>query len=191
MYYITMEYVEGKSLKELIRERGRLPASAVLPIAKQLCRALEVAHEEGVIHRDIKPQNMVVHADGVLKVMDFGIARLASGDAGHTQAGMVVGTPEYMSPEQLRGGELDGRSDIYATGCVIYECLTGRVPLTADTPITLIGKVLEETPVSPERLYADIPAPLAELVMWALEKDRDRRPRSAGDLYARLDQIVA
>lgn len=190
MYYITMEYVEGKSLKELIRERGRLPASAVLPIAKQLCRALEVAHEEGVIHRDIKPQNMVVHADGVLKVMDFGIARLASGDAGHTQAGMVVGTPEYMSPEQLRGDELDGRSDIYATGCVIYECLTGRVPLTADTPITLIGKVLEETPVSPERVYADIPASLSELVMWALEKDRDRRPRSAGDLYARLDQIV-
>src|SRR5437762_6827244 len=129
LYYITMEYVEGKSLKDLVRERGRLPASVVLPIAKQLCRALEVAHEEGVIHRDIKPQNMVVQADGVLKVMDFGIARLASRpkEAGHTQAGMVVGTPEYMAPEQLLGDELDARADLYATGAVLYECLVGDV----------------------------------------------------------------
>lgn len=192
MYYITMEFVEGKSLKELIRERGRLPASAVLPIAKQLCRALEVAHEEGVIHRDIKPQNMVVHADGVLKVMDFGIARLATrpAEAGQTQAGMVVGTPEYMAPEQLMGTELDGRADLYATGCVMYECLTGRVPLTADTPIVLISKVLEEEPVPPARLHGDVPAPLSELVLWALAKDRDRRPRSAAELYRHLDQLV-
>src|SRR5437762_4848400 len=123
LYYITMEYVEGKSLKDLIRERGRLPAAVTLPIAKQLCRALEVAHEEGVIHRDIKPQNMVVGPDGVLKVMDFGIARLATRapETGHTQAGMVVGTPEYMAPEQLLGEELDGRADLYSAGAVIQE----------------------------------------------------------------------
>jgi len=192
MYYITMEFVEGKSLKDLIRERGRLPAAAVVPIAKQLCRALEVAHEEGVIHRDIKPQNMVVHADGVLKVMDFGIARLATrpAESGHTQAGMVVGTPEYMSPEQLLGDELDGRSDIYATGCVLYECLTGRVPITADTPIVLIGKVLEEVPASPLTVFGDIPRALSELVMWALAKDREQRPRSAAELHAKLDQVA-
>ena len=192
LYYITMEYVEGTSLKDLIRARGRLPASAVLPIAKQLCRALEVAHEEGVIHRDIKPQNMVVQGDGVLKVMDFGIARLASRapDAGHTQAGMVVGTPEYMSPEQLVGDELDARADLYATGCVLYECLTGDVPLTADTPITLIAKVLDEVPVAPNLRYADIPTDLSDLVVWTLAKDRAQRPASAAELYKRLDAIA-
>jgi serine/threonine-protein kinase len=191
MYYITMEYVEGKSLKELIRERGRLPAVAVLPIAKQLCRALEVAHEEGIIHRDIKPQNMVVEADGVLKVMDFGIARLATrpAESGHTQAGMVVGTPEYMSPEQLLGDELDARADIYSAGVVLYECLVGRVPLTASTPMTLIAKVLEEEPAPPTAIQPDIPTQLSQLVMWVLAKNRDQRPRTAAELHARLDQI--
>jgi HAMP domain-containing protein/predicted Ser/Thr protein kinase len=192
LYYITMEYVDGKSLKDLIRERGRLPASAVLPIAKQLCRALEIAHEEGIIHRDIKPQNMVVEADGVLKVMDFGIARLASRppEAGQTQAGMVVGTPEYMAPEQLLGDELDVRADLYATGVVLYECLVGRVPFTAATPMSLIATVLEEDPVAPRSAQPDIPQPLSDLVMWALAKDRDQRPRSAAELHARLDQIA-
>jgi serine/threonine-protein kinase len=187
-----MEYVEGKSLKDLIKERGAMPASAVLPIAKQLCRALEVAHEEGVIHRDIKPQNMVVEGDGVLKVMDFGIARLASrpADSGHTRAGMVVGTPEYMSPEQLLGDELDPRADLYATGVVLYECLTGRVPLTADTPIVLISKVLEEKPTEPRVAQPDVPQALSDLVMWALAKDRDQRPKSAAELHQRLDAIA-
>lgn len=191
-YYISMEYVEGKSLKELIRERGRLPASAVLPIAKQLCRALEVSHEEGVIHRDIKPQNMVVQADGVLKVMDFGIARLATRpkESGHTEAGMVVGTPEYMAPEQLMGDELDARADLYATGVVLYECLVGRVPITADTPITLIAKVLEEEPKAPSAVQPDVPPALSELVMWVLAKDREKRPRSAAELHGRLDAIA-
>ena len=192
LYYITMEYVEGKSLKELIRDRGRLPATAVLPIAKQLCRALEVSHEEGVIHRDIKPQNMVVQPDGVLKVMDFGIARLATrpADSGQTEQGMVVGTPEYMAPEQLLGDELHARADLYATGCVLYECLVGEVPHTAETSIVLISKVLEEVPVAPEQRYADIPHALSEVVMWALQKDRERRPASASMLYARLDEIA-
>ena len=192
MYYITMEYVEGKSLKELIRERGRLPASAVLPIAKQLCRALEVAHDQGVIHRDIKPQNMVVEGDGVLKVMDFGIARLATrpAESGHTRAGMIVGTPEYMAPEQLLGDELDVRADIYAAGVVLYECLVGRVPITASTPMTLLAKVLEEEPLPPNAIQPDIPQRLSQLVMWVLAKDRERRPRTAVELHARLDQIA-
>jgi HAMP domain-containing protein/predicted Ser/Thr protein kinase len=190
-YYISMEYVEGKPLKDLIRERGRLPASVVLPIAKQLCRALEVSHEEGVIHRDIKPQNMVVQGDGVLKVMDFGIARLVSrpSESGHTRAGMVVGTPEYMAPEQLMGDELDARADLYATGVVLYECLVGRVPHTADTPITLIARVLEEEPQPPSAVHPDIPQALSDLVLRALAKDREKRPRSAAELHERLDLI--
>jgi HAMP domain-containing protein/predicted Ser/Thr protein kinase len=192
LYYLTMEFVEGKSLKDLVKERGRLPASVVLPIAKQLCRALEVAHDEGVIHRDIKPQNMVVQADGVLKVMDFGIARLATRpkEAGHTEAGMVVGTPEYMAPEQLLGDELDARADLYAAGAVLYECLVGEVPLTADTPITLIAKVLDEEPRRPSAVQSDIPVALSDLVMWVLAKDREKRPGSAAELHARLDQVV-
>jgi serine/threonine-protein kinase len=169
-----------------------LPTSIVLPIAKQLCRALEVSHDEGVIHRDIKPQNMVVQGDGVLKVMDFGIARLASRpkESGHTQAGMVVGTPQYMAPEQLMGDELDARADLYATGVVLYECLTGKLPIDADTPITLIAKVLEDEPTPPRAVHPDIPQALSDLVMWALAKDREKRPRSAAELHARLDQIA-
>jgi serine/threonine-protein kinase len=103
---------------------------------------------------------------------------------------MVVGTPEYMSPEQLLGDELDARADLYATGVVLYECLTGRLPITADTPITLIAKVLEEEPEPPRALHSDIPPALSELVMWALAKDRDKRPRTAAELHARLDQLA-
>lgn len=192
LYYLTMEFVEGKSLKELIKQRGRLPASAVLPIAKQLCRALEVAHDEGVIHRDIKPQNMVVQADGVLKVMDFGIARLVTrpSDGGFTQRGMIIGTPEYMSPEQLLGDELDARADLYATGVVLYECLVGAVPILGNTPMALIAKVLEEVPRAPRSIKDDIPQSVSDLVMWTLAKDREKRPRSAAELHAQLDQIA-
>jgi serine/threonine-protein kinase len=188
-YFITMEYVEGRSLKELIRERGRLPVPVTLTVGKQLCRALEVAHAAGVIHRDIKPQNMVVQSDGVLKVMDFGIARLASGHGSVTHAGMIVGTPEYMSPEQLMGDELDGRADIYAVGCVLYECLVGNTPITADTPITIIAKVMEETPRAPHTAYADIPVALSELVMACLAKKAADRPASALEVHDRLEAL--
>jgi serine/threonine-protein kinase len=135
---------------------------------------------------------MVMQADGVLKVMDFGIARLATRpkESGHTQAGMVVGTPEYMSPEQLLGDELDARADLYATGVVLYECLVGDVPITADTPITLIARVLEEEPRPPREMKPDIPQSLSDLVMWVLAKDREKRPRTAAELHARLDEIA-
>ena len=188
LYFITMEYVEGSSLKDLIIARGRLPAPAVIAIGKQLCRALEVAHEAGVIHRDIKPQNMVVEADGVLKVMDFGIARLQSRPEGHTQAGMVVGTPEYMSPEQLRGDELDPRADLYSAGVVLYESLTGKLPHVADTPGALIGKVLSESPVPPRASVAEVSPALSAVIMQALSKDREQRPRTALDFLALLER---
>jgi serine/threonine-protein kinase len=183
-----MEFVEGSSLKDLIVSRGRLPAAAVVSIGKQLCRALEVAHEAGVIHRDIKPQNMVVEADGTVKVMDFGIARLQARSDGHTQAGMVVGTPEYMSPEQLRGDELDGRSDLYSAGVVLYESLTGKLPLSADTPASLIGKVLTEVPQAPRASVAEVSPLLSDAIMRALEKDRENRPRTALEFLAILDR---
>ncbi|MEO8335948.1 MAG: protein kinase [bacterium] len=191
LYFITMEFVEGTSLKDLIRARGRLPAQVMLPIAKQLCRALEVAHEAGVIHRDIKPQNMVVERDGTLKVMDFGIARLATRakTQGLTAAGMVIGTPEYMSPEQLLGDELDVRADIYSAGVVLYECLTGRLPFEAPSAIALIARVLEETPVAPHTLHSDIPQAISGLVMRAMARDREARPATAAALHAALEQL--
>jgi serine/threonine protein kinase len=177
-----MEYVDGTSVKALITERGRLPVHATLPIARQLCRALAVAHEQGIIHRDIKPHNMVLAPDGVLKVMDFGIARLLGRTQGMTQTGIVVGTPEYMAPEQLLGEDVDVRADIYAVGVVIYECLTGRTPHVADDPMQLISRVLEQAPVPPHELVPDVPRRLSDAVIAALHRDRGRRPRTMGGL---------
>src|SRR5213592_3104239 len=146
MYYLTMEYVEGTPLNQLISSRGRLPIPVTLTIGKQLCRALEVAHEQGIIHRDIKPQNIVVEPSGFLKVMDFGIARLANPPQGKglTQEGMSIGTPDYMSPEQLLGMELDARSDLYAAGVVLFECVAGRVPFDGESVYAVVAKHLEE-----------------------------------------------
>ena len=191
IYYITMEYVDGTSLKGLIRARGRLPLNITLSVGKQLARALEVAHEQGIIHRDIKPANIVVEADGVLKVMDFGIARLATRkpESGVTQAGMIVGTPEYMAPEQLSGGDVDQRVDIYAAGCVLYECLTGKAPLTGDTPYQLIARLLEDVPVPPRQLNPEIPPALDSLITQMLAKDPARRPPTALVLHDRLAEI--
>ena len=191
MYFITMEYVEGTSVKELITERGKLPVHATLPIARQLCRALEVAHEQGIIHRDIKPHNMVLAPDGVLKVMDFGIARLLGRAQGMTQTGMVVGTPEYMAPEQLLGEDVDARADIYAVGVVIYECLTGRTPHTADNAMQLISRVLEQSPTPPHELVPDVPRALSDAVLAALDRDRGKRPRTVGELYDLMEETGA
>ena len=195
MYYLTMELVEGTSLKLLITSRGRLPVPVTLTVGKQLCRALEVAHAEGVIHRDIKPQNMVVEPSGFLKVMDFGIARLADppkdkpGGRGLTEAGTTIGTLDYMSPEQLSGAELGPRSDLYSAGVVLFECLTGRLPFEADTTWSLIAKHLEEAPPDPRTLNADVSDALATVVLTALAKRPEERYRSAAALHDALAAI--
>jgi serine/threonine-protein kinase len=191
MYYLTMEYVEGTSLKQLITSRGRLPVAVTLTVGKQLCRALEVAHAEGIIHRDIKPQNMVVDPSGFLKVMDFGIARLANPPKGKglTEAGISIGTPEYMSPEQLSGADLDPRSDLYSAGVVLFECLTGRVPFEADTTWALVAKHLEEEPPNPRTLNADVPEALAIIILNAMAKDRERRFATASEMHDALARI--
>jgi eukaryotic-like serine/threonine-protein kinase len=191
MYYLTMEYVEGTSLKQLIQSRGRLPVPVSLTIGKQLCRALEVAHEQGVIHRDIKPQNILVEPNGFLKVMDFGIARLANPPKGKglTDQGMAIGTPDYMSPEQLSGLELDPRSDLYSAGVVLFESITGRVPFEAETPWSLIAMHLEKEAPDPRTVNPDVPEALADAVRKAMAKDRDNRYRSAGEMYEALAAI--
>jgi len=191
MYYLTMEYVEGTSLKQLITSRGRLPVAVTLTVGKQLCRALEVAHAEGIIHRDIKPQNMVVDPSGFLKVMDFGIARLANPPQGKglTEAGISIGTPDYMSPEQLSGADLDPRSDLYSAGVVLFECLTGRLPFEADTTWALVAKHLEEEPPNPRTLNADVPEALAMVILKAMAKDRERRFATASEMHDALARI--
>jgi HAMP domain-containing protein len=186
----SQQVVEGQTLKHLIRSRGPLPVHAVLTVGKQLCRALEVAHEQGVIHRDIKPQNIVVGPGGMLKLTDFGIAQLATPGDDATEAGMAIGTPEYMAPEQLLGGALDLRVDLYAAGCVLFECLTGRTPFVADSPITLVAKQLEEVPPSPSSLNREVPESLAQLILRTLSKDPARRPQSAAALHDELDAIT-
>jgi len=194
-YFITMEYVEGTSLEKLIARRGRLPVNVTLPIGKQLLRALEVAHEAGVIHRDIKPQNMVVDGSGFLKVMDFGIARLAEGQQregkakGLTQAGSVLGTPDYMSPEQLMGEELDARADLYAAGAVLFECVTGQTVFQAPTVMALVAMHLESAPRDPRTVNPEIPDSLAAVISKALAKRREDRWSSAAEMHFALEQV--
>ena len=191
VYYLTMEYVEGTSLKQLIGSRGRLPVPVTLTIGKQLCRALEVAHDQGVIHRDIKPQNIVVDPSGFLKVMDFGIARLANRPQGKglTEEGASIGTPDYMSPEQLSGMELDARSDLYSAGVVLFECVTGRPPFQAETMYALIAKHVEEEPPDPRTLDAAVPESLARVILKAMAKEPAHRYQSAGELHDALAAI--
>ncbi len=190
MYFITMEYVEGTTLKGLIRKRGRLPPAVTITIGKQLCRALAVAHEEGVIHRDIKPQNLVVDPSGFLKVMDFGIARLAErSKEGLTSTGAAVGTADYIPPEQLMGEILDGRADLYSSGVVLFECVTGRPVFSAPTLMALMAKHLEERPEDPRRLNPDVPEALSRVILKALEKRPGNRFASAEAMYEALDGI--
>jgi serine/threonine-protein kinase len=149
IHFITMEFVAGTSLADIVARVGAVPVPAAMGVAKQLGRALEVAHEQGIIHRDIKPPNLMVQPDGVVKVMDFGVARLVKRTAGLTLTGMVVGTPAYMAPEQLLDDNVDARADIFAAGVVLYECLTGRRPVEASSPAAIVGKLLGPPAVPP------------------------------------------
>jgi serine/threonine protein kinase len=192
-YYITMELVRGTTVATLIRQAGRLDVPATLTIGKQLCRALEVAHEEGVIHRDVKPQNLLVDGSGFLKVMDFGIARLAEhrSDPGQglTAAGVVVGTPQYMAPEQLFGEPVDGRADLYATGAVLFECVTGRPVFEAPSLVALLARHLEDTAPDPRNMNADVPESLSRVILRALARRPDDRWPSAAELLRALEGV--
>jgi eukaryotic-like serine/threonine-protein kinase len=192
VYYITMELVRGATVAALIREAGRLAVPATLTIGKQVCRALEVAHEEGIVHRDIKPQNLLVDPTGFLKVMDFGIARLAERPVGGgqlTAAGVVVGTPQYMAPEQLFGESVDGRADVYATGAVLFECLTGRPVFEAPSLVALLARHLNDTPPDPRAVNGDVPEPLGEAILRALARKPDERWPGAREFLHALEQV--
>jgi len=184
--FLTMECVQGITIRELIDTRGRLGVSATLAIAAQLAHSLAVAHEHGVIHRDIKPQNLLVDEAGVLKVMDFGVARLAERSTANTEAGLVLGTPAYMPPEQLLGEAVDARSDLYAAGVVLYECLTGKLPFEAGSVISLVAKLLKEDARPPQDVNPEIPPALSALVLQLLAKRPEDRVQTAADLGTQL-----
>ena len=187
-YFITMEYVSGEDLKSFIRRSRQLVVGTAIFIAKQVCEGLAEAHRVGVVHRDLKPGNIMIDKDGNAKIMDFGIARSIS-VKGITGAGVMIGTPEYMSPEQVEGKEVDARSDIYSLGIILYEMLTGQVPFEGDTPFTIGVKQKSEIPKDPKSVNAQIPQDLSRLILKCLEKDKEKRYQSADELRADLEKI--
>jgi len=187
-YYIAMEYLDGRSLKELILSRGDAPIAVVVEYARQILSALRFAHRHGIVHRDIKPHNVLVDGEGRVKVTDFGIAR--AGTSQMTEAGSIVGTAQYLSPEQARGGDVDQRSDLYSLGVLMYEMLTGEVPFSGDTPVEVAMKHLSQTPVPPSVTRPDVPRELDMVVMRSLAKDPEDRYQSAEEMEADLDRVA-
>lgn len=189
-YFVTMELVEGVTLRDLIDGKGALDEAACISIATQLARALHVAHAEGILHRDIKPQNVLLDSSGTAKVMDFGIAQLADGSAALTQTGVVLGTPAYMAPEQLLGETLDARADLYSLGVVMYETLTARTPFATLSPVALIAQMLHHDPPAPVELRPSLTLSISNLVLSLLARDREQRPATAGAVADELERIV-
>ena len=187
-HYIVMEYVPGENLKSMIRMSGQLGMKTAINIARQVGEGLSEAHRLGVIHRDLKPSNIMIDREGNARIMDFGIARLTK-VKGITHAGAAVGTPEYMSPEQVEGKELDHRSDIYSLGVILYEMVAGRVPFEGDTPITIGVKQKTEIPIDPRILNARIPENFSRMILKCLEKDREKRYQSVGEVLRGLEQM--
>jgi eukaryotic-like serine/threonine-protein kinase len=187
MKFITMDFVEGQDLKTILREKGKFAHDEAVKIITQICRALDAAHTEGVIHRDLKPQNIMVDAKNRVTVMDFGIARSLE-MTGMTQTGSLVGTPEYMSPEQAKGEDVDARSDLFMVGIIFYELLTGKTPFHADTTYATLLKRTQERARPPIELEPGIPPQISSVVMKCLETDREQRYSSALDIVHDLGQ---
>ena len=191
-YYIAMEYLEGRSLKDRIVAEGPLPIPAAIEATRQILRALSFAHRGGIVHRDVKPHNVLLAQDSAerrYKVTDFGISRTSASQM--TEAGSIVGTAQYLSPEQARGAPVDQRSDIYSVGIVLYELLTGQLPFTGETPLEIAMKHLSEIPKPPSALRPEISPDLDMVVLRALAKDPDERFDSAEDMDAELARVAS
>ena len=193
-YYIVMEYIEGKSLGDMVAESGALLPERAAEIAADVAAALERAHSSGLVHRDIKPTNIMVTRTGQTKVTDFGIARAlgqSSEQTQMTQTGMVIGTAAYLSPEQAQGNPVDARSDVYSLGCVLYEMLTGRPPFAGETPLAIAYKHVREDPGAPSAVNADVPRELDAVTLKALSKNPDNRYSSAHEMREDLQRFLA
>jgi serine/threonine-protein kinase len=190
--YIVMEYVEGRTLRDILRTEGRLPSRRAMEITADVCGALDFSHRNGIVHRDVKPGNVMIARDGSVKVMDFGIARALSGDAATvTQTAAVIGTAQYLSPEQARGETVDARSDVYSTGCLIYELVAGAPPFTGDSPVAVAYQHVRENAPVPSSINPEVPPALDSIVMKALAKNPMNRYQSAADMRADLLRALA
>jgi eukaryotic-like serine/threonine-protein kinase len=187
-HFIVMEYVDGRTLKDVIRAEGPLYPERTAEICADVCSALVAAHARGLIHRDIKPGNVMLTPDGKVKVMDFGIARATTSET-ITQTAAVVGTAQYISPEQAQGQAVDYRSDIYSLGCCLYEMLTGTVPFTGATPVAIAYRHVREDPTPPRMLNADVPAPLEAICLKAMAKLPDNRYQTAAEFQSDLERF--
>ncbi|GAH47891.1 unnamed protein product, partial [marine sediment metagenome] len=186
--YITMEYVPGEDLKSTVVRVGQLSVGKAVSVAKQVCEGLIEAHKLGVVHRDLKPQNIMIDKEGNVRIMDFGIARSLK-TKGITAAGIMIGTPEYMSPEQAEMKETDQRSDVYSLGVILYEMVTGRLPFEGDSPLSIAMKHKSERPSDPRRLNTQISPELDRVILRCMEKDKKKRYQQAEELYSELDNL--
>jgi len=190
--YIVMEYVDGRTVRDLLQEGHRLLPERTLEIIDGVLRALDYSHQAGIVHRDIKPGNVMVTRNGDIKVMDFGIARaMSDAQATMTQTAQVIGTAQYLSPEQARGERVDSRSDLYSTGCLLYELLTGRPPFTGDSPVAIAYQHVRENPVPPSRVDPDVPPWADAIVLKAMAKSPADRYQTAGDMRADLQRAAS
>ena len=186
--YLTMEYIRGEDLKSLIHRMKVLAVGAAVSVGRQIAEGLAEAHKQGIVHRDLKPGNVMIDKDGQAKIMDFGIARSLQG-GGITGEGAIIGTPEYMSPEQVEGNEADQRSDIYALGIILFEMVTGRLPFEGATPFSIANKQKSEPPPDPRKLNPQIPATLDRVILRLLEKAKEKRYQTTGELLADLAAV--
>ncbi|WP_336212477.1 Stk1 family PASTA domain-containing Ser/Thr kinase [Nonomuraea sp. LPB2021202275-12-8] len=189
--YIVMEYVDGRTLRDLLRADRRLLPERAVELVDGILRALDYSHRGGIVHRDIKPANVMITTAGEIKVMDFGIARaMADSAATMTQTAQVIGTAQYLSPEQARGERVDARSDIYSTGCVLYELLTGQPPFTGDSPVAIAYQHVREDPIPPSQIDPEIPAWADAIVLKAMAKDPAHRYQSATEMRADIQRAM-
>ena len=189
LYYIVMELIQGKTLKEIIEEDGALPWKWSVNIAIQIASALEIAHKNNIVHRDIKPHNIIITEDGIAKVTDFGIAKAVSNST-ITAFGTTIGSVHYFSPEHARGGYTDAKSDLYSLGVVMYEMLTGRVPFDADTPVSIALKHMQEKAVEPIKLNPSIPFAVNQIIVKAMQKETNLRYQSATEMLKDLGMAL-
>jgi beta-lactam-binding protein with PASTA domain/tRNA A-37 threonylcarbamoyl transferase component Bud32 len=190
--YIVMEYVEGETLRDVLRREGRLSPERAMSLTADICAALDFSHRNGIVHRDVKPGNVMITPQGTVKVMDFGIARAVSDSAATmTSTAAVIGTAQYLSPEQARGEGVDARSDVYSAGCLLYELVTGTPPFTGDSPVAVAYQHVREDPRTPSSINPEIPAELDAILLKAMSKNPANRYQSAADMRADLLRAVA
>jgi len=187
--YIVMEYVDGVTLRDIVHTEGPMPAKRAIEVIADACQALNFSHQHGIIHRDVKPANIMISKASAVKVMDFGIARALADANSVTQTAAVIGTAQYLSPEQARGEKVDARSDVYSLGCVLYEILTGEPPFVGDSPVAVAYQHVREDPVPPSQRHKDISPELDAVVLKALAKNPDNRYQSAAEMRADLVRV--